>query len=78
MNSVDDGFEYCEAPGRQADARSDYNTIVARRSWLTLDRRPGGSIRPDEANVGLPSMLSELLERDGNARANLLSSHTWR
>jgi hypothetical protein len=78
MNSVDDGFEYFEAPGREADARSDYNTIVARRSQLTLDCRPRGSIRPDEANVGLPSTRSELLERDCNAGANLLRSHTWR
>jgi hypothetical protein len=78
MNSVDDSFEYCEAPGRQADARSDYNTIVARRSQLTRDCRPGGFIRSDEANVGLPSTRNELLERDCNAGANLLSSHTWR
>jgi hypothetical protein len=32
MDSVDDGFEYCNALGRQAHASSDYHTIVARRT----------------------------------------------
>ena len=32
MNSIDDGFEQCKALGRQADAGSNYNTIVARRT----------------------------------------------
>jgi hypothetical protein len=32
VDSVDDGFKYCKAPGRQADAGTDYNTIIARRS----------------------------------------------
>jgi hypothetical protein len=31
MNSVDDGFKTCKAPRWQADAGSDYNTIIARR-----------------------------------------------
>jgi hypothetical protein len=34
MNSVDGGFEYCKAPGRQANAGSDYDTIAAPRSQL--------------------------------------------
>ena len=53
MNSVDDSFEYDEAPGRQADARSDYNTIVARRSQLMLDGRPSafiGRMKPTSAS----------------------------
>jgi hypothetical protein len=29
VNGVDDGFEYCEAPRRQADAASDYDTVIA-------------------------------------------------
>src|SRR5262249_26455858 len=77
MNSVDDGFEYCNAPGRQADARSDYDTVVAGRSQQTLDRRSGGFIGPNEANIGLPSACSELLQRSRNTCANLLSGHTW-
>src|SRR5262249_38419575 len=32
MNSVDDGLEYCKAFGRQADAGSNYNAIIAHRS----------------------------------------------
>ena len=31
MNSVDDNFKKCQAPRGQADAGSDYNTIIARR-----------------------------------------------
>ena len=77
MNSVDDGFEYCHAPGRQADARSDYDTVVAGRSQQSLDRRSGGFIWPNEANISLPSACSELLQRSRNTRANLLSGHTW-
>jgi len=76
VHSVDDGFEYCNAPGRQADARSDYDTVVAGRSQQTLDRRSGGFIGPNEANIGLPSACSELLQRSRNTRANLLSGHT--
>jgi hypothetical protein len=29
VNGVDDGFEYCKAPGRQAHAGSDYHAIIA-------------------------------------------------
>jgi hypothetical protein len=32
MNGVDDGFEYCKTPGRQAHASSDYHAIVPLRS----------------------------------------------
>ena len=35
-------------------------------------------IRADETNVGLPSAISELLQRNLNASANLFSGHTWR
>src|SRR5262249_23782182 len=76
MNSVDDGFEYCKAPGRQAHARSDYDTIVARRSQLTLGRRPSGFIGVNEAHIAFPTPCSKLLERNRNACANLLDGHT--
>jgi len=31
VNSIDDGFEYRKAPRRQADAGSDYDTVIALR-----------------------------------------------
>jgi len=76
-NGVDDSFEYCKVPGRQADAGSDYNTVVARRTELTLYCRSSGFIRPDETNVGLPSTLSELLPRNRDAGVNLFNGHAW-
>ena len=56
VNSVDDRFEHWKPPGWHTDARSDYDTIVFRRSQLTLDCRPGAFIRSDEADVALPSV----------------------
>jgi len=38
---------------------------------------PGGFVRPDQAEVALPSMFSELLHRYRDAGVNLLSGHTW-
>ena len=60
MNSVNNGFEYRKAPWRQADAGSNYNTIISLRSQLTHHGRPSSFIRPDEADVALPPMLGEL------------------
>ncbi len=40
MNSVDDGFEYCNALGRQAHASSDYNTM--RKNGISCAIRGAG------------------------------------
>ena len=78
VNSVNHSLEYCEAPRREADAGSDYNTIISLRSQLTLHRWTSGLIRRDKANVSLPATFRELLHRRRNASANLLSGRTRR
>src|SRR5579871_6566399 len=69
MNSVDDDFEYMQGPGRQAHAASEYHAIVALRSQLKLRCRPSGFIRLDQANVGLPSALSDATRLGGKGAA---------
>jgi hypothetical protein len=43
-----------------------------------LHCRSGGFVRADETNVGLPSAISELLQRNRDAGVHLLNRHTWR
>jgi len=76
MNGVDDGFEYRKAPRWQANAGSNYYAVVAPRCQLTLDCRPSGFVRPDEAKVGLPTAFSELFHRNRDTGVYLLSGHT--
>ena len=64
MNSINDGFEHGKPLGRQADAGSDDDTIIGLRSQQTLDCRTSAFIRPDEANLALPSTFRELLQRN--------------
>jgi len=75
MNSINDGFEHGKPLGRQADAGSDDDTIIGLQSQQTLDCRTSVFIRPDEANLALPSTFSELLQRNRSAGVNLLGVH---
>ncbi len=73
-DSVDDDFQQCKVARGQAHAGSDDNTIVVRRRQMMLHCGSGGLVRAEKNRVGLPSAVSELLERNRNAGVNLLSS----
>jgi len=71
VNGIDDSFEHSQLPRRQADTRSNDDTIIFRRSELMLNCRPSAFIGPDEEDVGLPSARSELFQRNRNTGADL-------
>src|ERR1700756_3585232 len=76
VNRVDDCLEEREPTGRQANAGSNNHAVIASRPQLTLHSWSGSFIRPDKAEVYLPSPLSHLLQRNRNTGVDLLGVHT--
>jgi hypothetical protein len=71
MYRVHDYLEQRKASRWPADTGPDYDTSIVRRSKVTFNRPPSGFIGADEAEIGLPSPVSHLLQRKRKARAYL-------
>jgi hypothetical protein len=44
----------------------------------TLHGRSGSFVWADETGVGIPSAITELLQRNFDSSANFLNGHAWR
>jgi hypothetical protein len=78
MDRINNRLKICKALRRQADTSADYNTGIVCRSQVTFHRLSSRSIRPNPADIGLPSSSRHLLKCKRHTGAYLLSAHARR
>ena len=78
MHRVDDCFKQRKSLGRKSDTSADHNACIVCGSQVTFHCLPSRLIRTDEADIGFPSPVSHLLQRERNTGIYLLGAHAWR
>ncbi len=76
MDRINDRLKVGKPLRRQADTCADHDAVVFCRSQVAFYCLTSVSIWTDVADIGLPSSVGHLLQREADTGAYLLDTHT--